>query len=260
MGIYQGFAELYDALMFDAPYDEWALWIDKRINEKLLQCGQSDEPDAPNSSASGRIIVDLGCGTGSISVRLAQMGHSVIGVDSSADMLGIAYEKAVSYGKNILFVNQDMRQLDLYGTAHAFVSVCDVMNYILDEESLQKVFERVHLFLEPGGVLIFDMNTLYKYRDKMGSRIISGSGLGGESYVWKNKFCDKTMINEYNVTFHSGISNAVFTEKHLQRAYESSVVEDLLKHAGFHSIEARCGYSDKPLRNESIRAVFIACK
>ena len=260
MGIYAGFAEIYDALMFDAPYDEWAKWIDKCISTKLQPSEQSDESDAQNCTASARVIVDLGCGTGSISVRLAKLGYSVIGVDSSADMLAIAYEKTADIGENILYINQDIKQLDLYGTAHGFVSVCDVMNYILDEESLQKVFERVFLFLEPGGVFIFDMNTLHKYRDKMGSQIFAGSGLSGESYVWKNKFCDKSMINEYNVTFHAGASNAVFTERHLQRAYESSVVENLLKLAGFHSIEVKCGYSDKPLSEESIRAVYIARK
>ena len=260
MGIYRGFAEIYDALMFDAPYDEWAWWIDKWINERLQIVDQLDESDTPNSGASARIIVDLGCGTGSVSIRLAKMGYSVIGVDSSADMLGVAYEKAASDGEKILFVNQDITQLDLYGTAHAFVAVCDVMNYILDEENLQKILERVHLFLEPGGVFIFDMNTIHKYRDKMGDQVFAGSGLNGESYVWKNKFCDKTMINEYNVTFHGGTSNSVFTEKHLQRAYENSVMENLLKLTGFHSIEVKCGYSDKPLGEESIRAVFIACK
>ena len=296
MKIYQGFAEIYDNLMFDAPYDEWVGWIDKWINEKLQlseqsgasvapncgaltsnesdapNCGAltsnesdapycgaltSNESDAPYCGASARIIVDLGCGTGSVLVRLAKMGYSVIGVDSSVEMLGIAQEKAAP---GTLFINQDLRNLDLYGTAHAFVSVCDVMNYILNTESLQKVFERVHLFLEPGGLFIFDMNTIHKYRDKMTDKIFSGSGLGGESYVWKNRFCNKTMINEYNVTFHCGVNNAVFTEKHLQKAYESSVVENLLKLAGFQSVEVRCGYSDKPLSTKSIRAVYIAQK
>ena len=257
MGIYSGFAEIYDALMFDAPYDEWAWWIDKGINERLRNERQSDESNAPNSDASARIVVDLGCGTGNISVRLAKLGYSVIGVDSSADMLGVAYEKAVS---GVLYINQDITQLDLYGTAHAFVSVCDVMNYILEKESLQKVFERVFLFLNPGGVFIFDMNTLYKYRDKMGGKIFSGTGANGESYVWKNKFCEKTMVNEYNVIFNDGKSDTVFSEKHLQKAYEIAVVENLLQLTGFHSIEIRCGYSDKPLSKESIRAVFIACK
>ena len=256
MGIYSGFAEIYDALMFDAPYDEWAWWIDKWITDSA----QSDEPDAPKSGASARIVVDLGCGTGSISVRLAKMGYSVIGIDSSSDMLGIAYEKSVSHGENILFVNQDITQLDLYGSAHAFVSVCDVMHYILEVESLQRVFERVFLFLEPGGVFIFDMNTVFKYREKMGGRIFSGTGTDGEYYVWKNKFCEKTMINEYNVIFHDGKNDAVFSERHLQRAYEIAVVEDLLKLTGFHAIGVKCGYSDKPLEKESIRAVFTARK
>ena len=260
MGTYQGFAQMYDSLMFDAPYDEWAWWINKWINEKANKSGQGDESDAPNYGASAGIIVDLGCGTGSISVRLAKMGYSVIGVDKSPEMLGVAYEKAAACSQNILFVSQDIRQLDLYGSANAFVSVCDVMNYILDEESLQKVLERVFLFLEPGGIFVFDMNTIYKYQDKMGDKFFAGSGLGGESYVWKNRFCDKTKINEYNVTFHSGASNVVFTEKHLQRAYESSVVENLLKLTGFHPIEIKCGYSDKPLGKESIRAVYIARK
>ena len=247
MGTYSGFAEIYDALMFDAPYDEWASFIDKKIKDT-------------QHSNEQKTVVDLGCGTGSITVRLANMGYSIIGVDSSADMLSVAYEKAADSGANILLINQDITQLDLYGTANAIVSVCDVMNYLLDEESLKRVFERAYLFLEPGGVFIFDMNTIHKYRDKMGSQIFIGSGLGGEAYVWKNKFCDKTMINEYNVTFHGGANNMVFTEKHLQRAYTRTLVEDLLMQVGFHSIETKCGYSDKPLDKQSIRAVYIAYK
>ena len=116
------------------------------------------------------------------------------------------------------------------------------------------------MFMEPDGLFIFDMNTLHKFRDKMGSRIFAGAGLGGESYVWKNKFCEKTMLNEYDVTFHGGANNKVFIEKHLQRAYEDAVVKKLLKLAGFRSVEAKCGYSDKPLDEESIRAVYIASK
>ena len=247
MKIYSGFAALYDALMHDVPYDGWTAQIDKWIHEKF-ECTKN------------KIVVDLGCGTGNVAVRLAKMGYSVIGVDNSADMLGIAYEKAASAKESILFINQDIRELDLYGTVDVVVSFCDVMNYMLTDECLQKVFGRVHLFLNPGGLFIFDMNTAYKYKDKLGTRVFVGTGTGGEAYVWENKFCGKTMINEYNVRFFDTVNKTMFNEKHLQKAYDDTVVTDLLKHARFNRVETKCGYTDQNLNAECIRAVYIAQK
>ena len=247
MKIYSGFAKIYDALMFDAPYDDWTAQIDKWISKKQKCSGK-------------KIVLDLGCGTGSMSVRLSKKEYSVIGVDSSSDMLSAAYEKAQTCGENILFINQDIKELDLYGSVHAAISVCDVMNYILDACSLQRVFARVHLFLNPGGVFIFDMNTEYKFKDKMGNKTYKGTGPGGESYVWENKYYHAMKINEYNVTFNNGQNNKIFHERHFQKAYDCQLVENLLKKTGFHSVEIKNGYTNEPFDEKSIRAVFIAIK
>ena len=263
MKIYSGFASVYDALMYDAPYGEWARQIDAwaSVNEKPSP--EEAEPGSVGkeddfSGGNGRVLLDLGCGTGSISVIFSKMGYSVIGVDISEDMLGVAYKKSRDNGCDILFVNQDIAKLDLYGTVDVCVSVCDVMNYILETEKLQRVFNRVSLFMNPGGVFVFDMNTLHKFRDKLMDKTFAGTGAGGESYVWENNFCEKSMVNTYDVVFGKGKRS--FRERHLQRAYESCEIIRMLHEAGFVSVQAKDGYSENPLSVNSLRAVYVARK
>ena len=113
------------------------------------------------------MVLDLGCGTGKITRRLRDCGYDLIGVDSSVEMLDIAIEKESDRQEkvdgSILYLNQDMRELDLYGTVKAVVSICDCMNYITDFDDLVTVFKLVNVFLDPKGVFIFDLNTEYKY-------------------------------------------------------------------------------------------------
>ena len=108
-------------------------------------------------------VLDLGCGTGTVTELLADAGYDMIGVDNSCDMLEIAEEKKEKSGHDILYLMQDMREFELYGTVRAVVSVCDSVNYILEEEDLLEVFSLVNNYLDPGGMFIFDMNTHYKY-------------------------------------------------------------------------------------------------
>ena len=124
------------------------------------------------------IVVELGCGTGSMTEILAGYGYDMIGVDNSCDMLEIAEEKKEKSGHDILYLMQDMREFELYGTVRAVVSVCDSVNYILEEEDLLEVFSLVNNYLDPGGMFIFDMNTRYKY-EQMGDCTIA-ENLGGE--------------------------------------------------------------------------------
>ena len=260
MKIYSAFASVYDALMFDAPYGEWAKRIDGWVLEQKNALLGKKNICHGGVVRSGKILLDLGCGTGSMSLLFAKMGYSVIGVDSSEDMLALAHEKSAENGCEILFVKQDIRELDLYGTVDVCISVCDVMNYILETEKLQRVFDRVNLFMNPGGVFIFDMNTVHKYRDKMQDKTFAGTGAGGEGYVWVNKFCEETMVNEYDVVFTGHDGKHFFREKHLQRAYGSGETVKMLHGAGFGPVRVHDGYSDEPLQETSIRAVYVATK
>lgn len=240
MEIYSGFAGLYDALMQEVPYDQWADWLAGEIG--------------PAGSA-----VELGCGTGSLTVRLAKKGYAMTGVDASPDMLAAAAAKSEEWGQRVFLVNQDIRELELLRGAPAFVSSCDVMNYMLTDGELLEVFRRVMRHLEPGGLFVFDMNTPYKFREMMGGKFFCGKGANGEYYEWKNKFDPATGINEYDVTF-AAAGRPPFVERHLQRSFEPRGVMALLEKAGFGKPRAHGGYAGRPLGERDIRAVFAARK
>ena len=242
---YKGFARMYDRFMLDAPYTVWVDYIDRVLKSVLRG------KDSP-------IVLDLACGTGSITIPLSKMGYDMIGVDQSADMLLCAQDKAMEQGLSILFLMQDMRELDLYGTVDAAVCVCDGMNYILEEEELGEVFRRVSLFTSPGGVFIFDMNTDHKFRE-LGSASFTETA-EGFSYQWDNSYDDVSMINRYDVTFLDLESREVFSETHFQRAYPAEVVKRLLVEAGFERVEMFKGYSDEPFTSDTSRIVCIGYK
>jgi len=244
MATYGGFAYLYDALMANAPYQEWAAYIDKVLTQYL---GQNRE---------SHIVLDLACGTGNITLPLAKMGYDMIGVDISPDMLAQAQAKAADDSQKILFLSQDMRELDLYGTVDAAICVCDGINYILNEAELEEIFKRIRMFLNPGGVFIFDMNTEYKFKEVLGDKSFAAKTKTAE-YEWDNYYHADTGINEYRVTFVTGVGEP-FIEVHHQRAYPADIICSLLQKSGFHTIDVRDGYSDSLPGDECIRAVFIA--
>ena len=148
MEAYTNFAEVYDTFMDNVPYDEWADYIERMLKEYQISDG---------------LVLELGCGTGSMTELLSAKGYDMIGVDNSEDMLEIAMEKRLNSGHDILYLLQDMREFELYGTVRAVLSVCDSVNYVTDEEELQEVFCLVNNYLDPQGIFIFDFNTEYKY-------------------------------------------------------------------------------------------------
>ena len=158
MDAYTGFAEVYDLFMDQVPYEKWS----GRIIQILSTYGIRDG-----------LVLDLGCGTGSMTELLAGAGYDMIGVDASEEMLELAYEKRAESGHDILYLLQDMREFELYGTVRAIVSVCDSLNYITEEEELLHVFRLVRNYLDPDGVFFFDMNTIYKYSEMLGETTIA---------------------------------------------------------------------------------------
>ena len=161
MMIYQDFAGVYDELMDNTPY---ALWAD-RLELLIRKYGVSrPERDAEEVlDAERNLVVDLGCGTGTLTELMYLKGYDMIGVDASESMLNIAMEKKEKSGSEILYLQQDMRELELYGTVGTIFSVCDSLNYILDEDELLEVFSLVNNYLFPGGIFIFDFNMKIQY-------------------------------------------------------------------------------------------------
>ncbi|MCL2604980.1 MAG: class I SAM-dependent methyltransferase [Defluviitaleaceae bacterium] len=245
MECYKGFAAVYDTFMVrDIPYDAWADYICEIINN-LDKC---------------EIILDLACGTGNMTLRLAERGYDMIGTDASEDMLALAQDKAFEADRRVLWLAQDMRALDLYGTVDAVTCVCDGMNYILESDELKEVFKRVRLFLNPGGVFIFDMNTEYKFKEVLAEGTF-GDSFEGAEYQWDNVYDAKTMINEYRLSFSSlrrdpGL-RSFENEIHRQRAYDIGEISNWLMDAGFSSIRLRDGYTHEPPKADTARVVFI---
>ena len=169
MDAYTSFAQVYDLFMDNVPYEEWAAYVRGILTEYGIGSG---------------LVLDLGCGTGSLTECLARAGYDMIGVDSSEDMLEIAMDKRGRSGLDILYLLQDMREFELYGTVRAVVSICDSMNYILDYADLVQVFRLVNNYLDPGGIFIFDLNTEYKYEALMGSRTFAEDRGGWELYLY----------------------------------------------------------------------------
>ena len=184
MEAYTSFAYVYDTFMDNVPYGEWA----RHIREKLCEHGVTDG-----------IVLDLGCGTGTMPERLAGYGYDMIGVDNSEEMLELAMEKKTESGYDILYLLQDMRGFELYGTVRAVVSVCDSVNYITEPDELEEVFRLVNNYLDPKGIFLFDFNTVHKYRDVIGDSTIA-EDRGVCSFIWDNRYYEKEQINEYDLT------------------------------------------------------------
>ena len=184
MEAYTSFAYVYDTFMDNVPYGEWA----RHIREKLCEHGVTDG-----------IVLDLGCGTGTMTERLAGYGYDMIGVDNSEEMLELAMEKKTESGCDILYLLQDMRGFELYGTVRAVVSVCDSVNYITEPDELEEVFRLVNNYLDPKGIFLFDFNTVHKYRDVIGDSTIA-EDRGVCSFIWDNRYYEKEQINEYDLT------------------------------------------------------------
>lgn len=245
MDAYSGFAEVYDMFMDNIPYDDWCRYLTGLLREQGVSDG---------------LVLDLGCGTGNVTQRLAAEGYDMIGVDISEEMLQIAMEKRAASGLDILYLLQDMREFELYGTVRAVVSICDSMNYILEEEDLVTVFRLVNNYLDPGGVFIFDMNTLYKYRELLGSSTIAEARDDG-SFIWDNDFDDETGINSYCLTLfirQDGDLYRRYEETHFQRGYTLEQVKEALKEAGMEFVAVYDAFTKQLPKGDSERIYVVA--
>ena len=223
MEAYTSFASVYDTFMDNVPYEEWGGYI----HSLLCRYGVKDG-----------LVLDLGCGTGTMTEILAGYGYDMIGVDNSGDMLELAMEKRFASGHDILYLLQDMREFELYGTVRAVVSVCDSVNYITEPEELAEVFRLVNNYLDPGGIFLFDFNTQYKYREVMGDCTIA-EDRGDCSFIWDNCYYEEEKINEYDLTLFiregsddNGALYRKYRETHFQRGYTLEEIRELLSSAG----------------------------
>lgn len=254
MEAYTDFAGDYDEYMEDLPYGLWVDFIEGMLELFGIRDG---------------LVCELGCGTGTATEMMADYGFDMIGVDLSEDMLAIAESKQSEPGK-ILYLNQDMREFELYGTVRAIVSVGDSMNYITDPDDLLKVFKLVNNYLDPDGVFIFDLKTEYLFKKVMGedTRFLDYEDV---SLVWENHYDAETKINEYVLTGFRLIDEEEgiyrrFDEVHEQRAYGIKEIRSLLREAGLHCdgvyevSQAEDGFDAKPAGRNTERYHFVCTK
>lgn len=256
--MYQDFAYVYDEFMDETPYDEWAERIDKLIQKYGVSRKERNAQDVLDSEKN--LVVDLGCGTGTLTELLYQKGYDMIGVDNSESMLGIAMAKKAENGNEILYLLQDMRELELYSTVGTIVSVCDSVNYILEEEELLEVFSLVNNYLYPGGVFVFDFNTEYKYREVIGDSTIA-ENREDCSFIWENYYDEEECINQYDVTVFVQEEEGLFrrfSETHLQKGYTVEQMLGLLKRAGMCVVEMLDADTEGKVTSESERVLVIA--
>ncbi len=248
MEAYTGFAQVYDLFMDNVPYGQWSEYVISLLKEYGVEDG---------------LVLELGCGTGKMTRRLAAAGYDMIGRDNSEEMLQVAKE-AESLGAggqpDILYLLQDMREFELYGTVLAVVSVCDSINYILEEEELGKVFGLVNNYLDPGGIFIFDLNTQYKYREVLGEAVFCENREEG-SFIWENFYDEERRLNQYDLTLfiqEEGKRYRKYEETHLQRGYGELQVKALLEQAGMEFVAMFDAFTREPVKETSERIYMIA--
>lgn len=250
MEAYTSFASVYDMFMDNIPYEAWGNYLCDLLNEYGVSDG---------------ILVDLGCGTGKITEHLALAGYDMIGIDNSEEMLSIAREKKTEYEEadsrnQILYLLQDMREMEFYGTVRAMVSICDSMNYILEEKDLLTVFRLVNNYLDEKGLFIFDLNTEYKYTELLGQRTIA-ENREDAGFIWDNYYYEDEQINEYELTLYIKEEEDLyrrFSETHYQRCYSIETIKKLLLEAGMEFVVAYDAFTKEAPKADSERIYVIA--
>lgn len=288
MEAYSDFATVYDTFMDETPYDVWGDFIDELIRKYGVSKAYDIDNDETKDTLSDKtnnddgstdssnhdyeeaideernLVVELGCGTGSFTQVMKQKGYDIMGIDMSPEMLNIARNKATDAGLDIMYLEQDMRELDLYCTAGTIISVCDSVNYLLEDDDVIETFKLVNNFLFPGGIFIFDFNTLHKYRDVIGDATIA-ENRDECSFIWDNYYHEDEHINEYDLTIFVKTSDNAedelfrrFSETHYQRGYTLDEMREFVEAAGLEYITAIDVDSHEEPTDDSERIYIIA--
>lgn len=247
--MYEKLSLIYDNLMNeDFDFIEWVEYLVKIFSKY---------------ESKGQKILDLGCGTGNIAIPLSEKHYKVLGIDISEDMLSIANNKAYEKGADIHLIKGDISKLKIKGNFDIVISCCDTLNYILDLNIMEEIFNNVYNLLESGGLFTFDLNTFYKYKELYGNNTFTYTS-EDICYIWDNLFHDQTNIIEYNIDFFvKNESNKYydrFQEFQKQRAYDHKIVMNLLSKVGFKKIHAYTFNTFEYVGNHDERIQYCALK
>ena len=291
MGAYESFARVYDLFMDNVPYEEWGSYLTGLLREYGICSGTVAELGCGTGKMTRLLAAAgydmIGVDNSEEMLEIAREAEYEADAWSAAEAWDEAdetdaLEEYAELGEpdepeesdepdepdepdelpngGILYLLEDMRELELYGSVRAVVSVCDSMNYILEEADLREVFSRVHEYLEEDGVFIFDLNTVYKYRDLLGETTIAENREEG-SFIWENYFDEESAVKEYDLTLYireDGESYRRFEEVHYQRAYDLKTIDRLLADAGMELTAAYDAFTKEPVRDDSERIYVVA--
>lgn len=244
--MYNYFAGVYDKFQ-DMDYEKYTEYICNIFDKYNLK------PE---------LVLDLGCGTGNVTIPLAKRGYDMIGVDLSFEMLDIAKDKSREENLDILFLNQDMTEFELYGTVDVIVSALDSVNYIVEEDGIISMFKNVENYLNPGGIFIFDINTAYKLKTILADNTFTDED-DEVFYVWQNFYDDEEKICCFNLDFFEKREDGAYqrySEYHEEKVYTS---EDIKRYADIANLEFVDEFEEFKFispRNDSERAFYVLRK
>ncbi len=248
MEAYESFAAVYDDLMDNIPYDEWVDYILALLHEHHIDTG---------------LIAELGCGTGNITELLSLAGYDMIGIDNSADMLEIANEKKQTHHlPSILYLLQDMREFELFGTVNAIICVCDSINYLLDTSDITEVFRLANNYLEAEGLFICDFKTRHYFKDIVADNTIA-EDRDDVSFIWDNYYDTESNINELSLSLFIKETgrNALYRkyqEFHYQRGLTIAEMTECVKASGMELVAIYDAFTKIPATDNSERVYIIA--
>ena len=242
---YMDFAYIYDKLTFDVEYKKTADFIDEVIKKYGIK--------------NTNLVLDLACGTGTMCNLLSDKGYDLTGIDFSENMLSVATEKSV--GKNILYLNQDICQFELYGTMDAICCLLDSINHITDIKKLDKLFSLANNYLNPEGLFVFDINSPYKFENILADNIFTFD-TDEIYYVWENDYDIENKLCDFYLTFFVNENEKYtrFDELHTERCYEDEEIEKLADKNGFEILKKCDGYSMNDVKEDSERIFYILKK
>ena len=253
---YRALAQVYDRLNAEIDDRGWADFV-----ESCFSCYLKQKPE---------LLLDLACGTGSMTLALAERGYDMIGVDGSMDMLSVAYERAAERDEpSPLFLLQDMRTFELYGTVGAVTCCLDSINYLLSEDDVRRCFACVHNYLDPDGLFLFDVNSPYKFKHIYGDNAYvledewtDEDGIERSAYCgWQNHFDEQTGICEFDLSVFERNENGSYAradEQQRERCYDEATLRGLLEQTGFSVLGIFSDYDRSPITDTSERWYFVA--
>ena len=244
--IYDLLAPFYDAINADIDYIKWADFIEQIFKKEC--------------KAGPELVLDLGCGTGKMTIELAKRGYDMTGIDYSPEMLDIARDAAEKEGQNILWLCQDMREFELYGTVDAAVCCLDCINHLENEEDLKKCLSLVHNYLIPDGIFIFDVNGRYKFENIYADNTYAMEESGGIC-MWENYYDFESKICDFYITLFKECPDGRYKrydDTQSERMYTLGELKVMLEESGMEHLYSFGDLDFSPGSDECERIYIVA--